>query len=135
MTETSRGITGWFNFRRKGLGFFAYSMHRLSGIVIVAYLYLHYAVLSNLLRGKATYDSVVRAAAYGPYGIFVVMDILLSVVIFYHGANGIRLMLNETGVGLRHNKILFYILESGAMILLLLFLYYAWEAILSGSGV
>lgn len=126
---------GWFKFPRKGLGFFAYSMHRLSGIVIVFYLYLHYAVLSNLLRGQATFDSVVKAAAYGPFGIFVVMDVLLSVVIFYHGANGVRLMLNEIGIGLKHNKALFYILESGAMILMLLFLYYAWQAILTGSGI
>ena len=125
----------WFNFRHKGLGYFAYSMHRFSGVVIVAYLYLHYAVLSNLLRGQATFDSVVRAAAYGPYGIFVVMDVLLSVVIFYHGANGVRLMLNEMGVGLSHNKTLFFILEGGAMVLMLLFLYYAWQAVLSGSGV
>ncbi len=135
MSEQKESIMSWFNFSHKGLGYFAYSMHRFSGVVIVAYLYLHYAVLSNLLRGKATFDSVVRAAAYGPYGIFVVMDVLLSVVIFYHGANGVRLMLNEMGVGLSHNKALFFILEGGAMILMLLFLYYAWQAVLSGSGV
>lgn len=135
MNEHKESIMSWFNFSRKGLGYFAYSMHRFSGVVIVAYLYLHYAVLSNLLRGKATFDSIVKSAAYGPYGIFVVMDVLLSVVIFYHGANGVRLMLNEMGVGLAHNKALFFILEGGAMILMLLFLYYAWQAILYGSGV
>lgn len=135
MTEQKEGIMSWFNFNHKGLGYFAYSMHRFSGVVIVAYLYLHYAVLSNLLRGKATFDSVIKAAAYGPYGIFVVMDVLLSVVIFYHGANGVRLMLNEMGLGLSHNKALFFILEVGAMILMLLFLYYAWQAVLAGSGI
>lgn len=125
----------WFNFNRKGLGFFAYSMHRFSGVVIVFYLYLHYAVLSNLLRGKVTFDSVVRAAATGPFDIFIVMDVLLSLVIFYHGANGIRLFLNEMGIGLAHHKILFLVFEAVAMVVMLLFLYYAWQAVLSGSGI
>jgi len=135
MTGHKASIISWFRFDRKGLGFFAYSMHRFSGVVIVFYLYLHYAVLSNLLRGQATFDAVVRAAAYGPYGIFIVMDVLLTVVIFYHGANGVRLMLNEMGLGLAHHKALFFVLEAGAMALMLLFLYYAWQAVLSGSGV
>lgn len=135
MNESAGGVTGWFTFYRKGMNYFAYSMHRLSGLVIVVYLYLHLAVLSNLLIGKASYDSIIRSMAYGPFGIFIIMDVLLSIVIFYHGANGVRLVLNESGFALKYNKILFYLLESIAVIVLLLFLYYAWEAVLSGAGV
>lgn len=134
--ETGKGgVLGWFRFNGKGIGFFAYAMHRISGVVIVAYLYLHFFVLSNLLRGGATFNSLITSFTYGPYYIFIVMDILLSVVIFYHGANGIRLMLNEVGIGLKHHRMLFYLFESVAMAVMLLFLYYAWQVLLSGGGV
>lgn len=126
MVEAKEGIFGWFKFNKKGVGFFSYAMHRFSALVIVFYLYLHYGVLSNLLRGQATYDSVIRAATYGPYDLFIVMDILLSLVIFYHGANGVRLMLNEMGIGLKHHKLFFYTFEIISMVLMLIFLYYAW---------
>ena len=129
------GITGWIRISHKGIGFFAYIMHRISGIVIVLYLYLHYFVLSNLLRGGASFNSIISSFTYGPYYIFIVMDILLSLVIFYHGANGIRLMLNEAGIGVKRHKAMFYAFEGGAMVVMLLFLYYAWQTLLSGGGV
>lgn len=129
------GILGWTRIFHKGIGFFAYLMHRLSGIVIVLYLYLHFFVLSNLLRGGATFNNIITSFTYGPFYIFIVMDILLSIVIFYHGANGIRLMLNEMGIGVKRHKAMFFVFEGGAMILMLLFLYYAWQVLLSGGGV
>lgn len=135
MTGNKGGIIGWARITHKGIGFFAYTMHRISGIVILLYLYLHFFVLSNLLRGGASFNSVITSFTYGPYYIFIVMDVLLSLVIFYHGANGIRLMLNEVGIGTKQHKLLFYVFESGAMIAMLLFLYYAWETLLSGGGV
>ena len=47
--ESKAGVLEWFKFRGKGIGYFGYSFQRLSGVVIVFYLYLHYIVLSNLL--------------------------------------------------------------------------------------
>lgn len=129
------GIIGWARISHKGIGFFAYLMHRISGIVIVFYLYLHFFVLSNLLKGGASFNSLITAFTYGPFYIFIIMDILLSLVIFYHGANGIRLILNEMGIGVKRHKAMFYVFEGGAMLLMLLFLYYAWQILLSGSGV
>lgn len=135
MPGINEGAIGWLNFFHKGIGFFAYTMHRISGVVILLYLYLHFFVLSNLLKGGATFNNLITSFTYGPYDIFIVMDILLSLVIFYHGANGIRLMLNEAGFGLKHHKLMFYVFESAAMAMLLLFLYFAWQVLLSGAGV
>ncbi len=129
------GITGWIRISHKGIGFFAYTMHRISGVVIVLYLYLHYFVLSNLLRGGATFNNIITSFTYGPFDIFIIMDVLLSLVIFYHGANGIRLMLNEMGIGVKQHKFLFYAFEIVAMAVMLLFLYFAWQTLLSGGGV
>lgn len=126
MSETKSNILEWTKFLRKGIGYFAFTMHRISGVVIVAYLYLHYYELSHLLMGQATYDSVIKGLTYGPYGLDLLLDVLLALVIFYHGANGIRLVLNEMGLGLKQHKLFFYIFESVAVIVLIVFLYYAW---------
>ncbi len=125
--EIKEGIWSWVKFLRKGIGYFAFALHRLTGIVILFYLYLHYTVLSNLLRGQASYNAIVRSITYGPYDSFLVLDFLLALVIFYHGANGVRLALNEFGIGLNHNKALFYTFEIIAMILLGIFDYYALQ--------
>ncbi len=125
--EIKEGIWSWAKFLRKGIGYFAFALHRLTGIVILFYLYLHYTVLSNLLRGQASYNAIVRSITYGPYDSFLVLDFLLALVIFYHGANGVRLALNEFGIGLNHNKALFYTFEIIAMILLGIFDYYALQ--------
>ncbi|PYB68134.1 succinate dehydrogenase [Thermoplasma sp. Kam2015] len=121
------GITAWAKFYKKGMGYFAFAFHRLSGLVILFYLYLHYTVLSNLLRGQATYNAIVRSITYGPYDSFLVLDFLLALVIFYHGANGVRLALNEFGIGMYHHKALFITFEIIAMVLLGLFDYYALQ--------
>lgn len=129
------GMTGWIRVSHKGIGFFAYTMHRISGLVIVFYLMLHYFVLSHLLQGSVTFNNLITSFTYGPFDIFIVMDVLLSLVIFYHGANGIRLILNEVGIGVKRHKAMFYIFEGVAMVVMLLFLYYAWQVLISGGGV
>lgn len=120
------GPLGWAKFYRKGIGYFAFAMHRLSGLVIVFYLYLHLFVLSHLLSGSTTYNNLVTSITYGPYDTFLLLDVLLALVIFYHGANGTRLALNEMGIGLKNHKIMFYVFESIAVIILAVFLYYAY---------
>lgn len=129
----SDGIFSWAKFYRKGIGYFAFTMQRFSGVVIVFYLYLHLFVLSNLLKGSVTYNSLVSSIAYGPYDSFLVLDFLLALVIFYHGANGVRLALNLLGLGLKNHKIMFVVFEVVAMISLGLFLYYAYMLLAGGA--
>ncbi|BAB59898.1 succinate dehydrogenase cytochrome b subunit [Thermoplasma volcanium GSS1] len=128
--EIREGIWSWAKFYRKGWDYFAFTMHRISGIVILFYLYLHYIVLSNLLHpgpNGIDYNKIVTSITVGPYDSFLVLDFLLALVIFYHGANGVRLALNEFGIGLNKNKALFIIFEVISMILLGLFDYYALQ--------
>ncbi len=123
--EIREGVWSWARFYRKGVNYFAFAMHRFSGLVILFYLYLHYSVLSTLLTTKVEFNSLVSQITTGPYDSFLVLDFLLALVIFYHGANGVRLALNEFGISLNHNKGLFYTFEIIAMILLGLFDYFA----------
>lgn len=98
--NTGKGAIEWAHFYNKGTGYFAFAMHRFSGLVIVFYLYLHLFVLSNLLKGASTYNNVLTSITYGPYDSFLLLDVLLALVIFYHGANGTRLALNEIGIAM-----------------------------------
>ena len=124
--NTRKGAIEWTRFYKKGAGYFAFAMHRFSGLVIVFYLYLHLFVLSNLLNGPSTYNGILTSITYGPYDSFLLLDVLLALVIFYHGANGTRLALNEVGIGLKSHKVVFYVFESVAMVILGAFLYYAY---------
>ncbi len=130
--DKNGGMMDWFRIRHKGIGQFSYVFQRLSGVVIVLYLYLHYIVLSNLLRGPVTYNQIVTSITYGPDDLFIVFDVLLALVIFYHGGNGLRLALNEMGIGLKHNKLFFIVFEGISMVALILFLYYAWKFVAVG---
>ena len=71
----------------------------------MAYLYLHLAVLSQLLGGPAQWDSFV-ALARSP--LFLVLDVILLVGVLIHGLNGLRLTLLGLGRGLRWQKPLFW---------------------------
>ncbi|MCL4421310.1 MAG: succinate dehydrogenase [Candidatus Thermoplasmatota archaeon] len=122
----NEGVMGWAKFYRKGWNYFAFAMHRFSGLVIVFYLYLHLFVLSHLLSGPVTYNELVKTVTFGPFDSFLVLDVLLALVIFYHGANGTRLALNEFGIGLQKNKAMFIVFEAIAMVILGVFLYYAY---------
>jgi len=125
--KRKRGSVEWLSFTRKGVGYFAYTMQRISGLVLVIYLYLHLFTLSSLLKGPSYYNSLVQNFAQSD--LFRLVDVLLGLVIFYHGANGIRLALNELGYGLKYHKVLFYVFETIAMVLLAIFLYYAYMSL------
>ena len=45
--------SGWLEPRGRGHGGRALALHRVTGLVIVLYLYLHLAVLSMLLIGRS----------------------------------------------------------------------------------
>ncbi|MEM0073087.1 MAG: succinate dehydrogenase [Thermoplasmatales archaeon] len=124
--KVRKGPIEWSDIRGKGIGYFAFAMHRFSGLIIVFYLYLHLIVLSNLLRGPFDYNRIIKGLTYGPLDSFLVLDVLLALVIFYHGANGTRLALNEMGISPASNKVMFYVFESVSMIVLVVFLYYAY---------
>ncbi len=92
----------WFSLRGgRGLGMLAYMGMRLSGILLVVYLYLHLAILKQLADGPAAWNGFV-ALAKTP--AFLALDVLLIAGILAHGLNGLRLVLLALGVGLPGHK-------------------------------
>jgi len=96
----------WFDLRRRSAGLWAFRLHRLSGIGLVLYLYLHLAVLNQLRGGPGRWDAFV-ALARSP--LFLALDVILLGGVLIHGLNGLRLTLLGFGRGLRWQKQLFWV--------------------------
>ena len=72
----------------------SYSVHRITGIIIVGYLMAHIFETFQLSGGSASWANTMAALhSLGPLemvGLWIIAGLTL-----YHGGNGIRLLLNE----------------------------------------
>jgi succinate dehydrogenase / fumarate reductase cytochrome b subunit len=88
------GLWGWLGGGRWGVERYLYTLHRLTGLGLLAYFLLHIVVTSSRAispeRWKAAMDSV-----SGP--LFVLGEYLVFVAFAFHAVNGIRLVLVELG--------------------------------------
>jgi succinate dehydrogenase / fumarate reductase, cytochrome b subunit len=87
------GIWGWLGGGRWGVERYAYILHRLSGLGILAYFLMHTVVTS--LRATGTYAWV--QGAYFDRPIFKFGEFLVFAAFAFHAFNGIRLVLIEFG--------------------------------------
>lgn len=99
--------SGWFDPRGRALGGFAFALNRVTGLGLVAYLYLHLAVLSMLLGGASAWSRFLRLATNW---LFLSLDVLLILGILYHGLNGIRVALVGSGIVPDQQKALWWAL-------------------------
>lgn len=112
-----RGIAGWFDPRGRRLGGWAFALNRLSGLGVLAYLYLHLVILSTFARGPEAWNTFV-ALATNP--LVLVMDIVLLGGLLIHGLNGIRVTLVGLGLVANRQKALFVALMVVAAIVLVI---------------
>ncbi len=96
----------WFDPRRRDLGMWAYALNRVTGILLVVYLFVHLVVLSQLALGPAGYDRFVRLMK-SP--LFLAFDVGLIAVLLYHGLNGLRVTLVMLGIGVNQHRLMFWI--------------------------
>ena len=108
------GPAGWFDVRRRGLGGWAFTLNRLTGLGLVGYLYLHLGMLFLLSRGPGGWDRLVDLFRH-PF--FLWLDVLLVVGLLVHGLNGVRVALVGTGVAVdRHRALLLALTVLGALV-------------------
>jgi len=94
----------WLDPRGRHLGTWAFVLNRLTGLGLVAYLYLHLIVLSTLLRGPEAWDGLV---AVFRHPVFLAFDVLLVLGLAVHGLNGLRVALVGSGLLVdRHRALL-----------------------------
>ncbi len=94
--ENKEGIKGMVNPRRYGIERVAYLLMRLSGLGLLAYFVTHIYETSNILRGRVGWDEVLSITQTTEG--HVILAIVIGMCVF-HTANGIRVMLGESGVG------------------------------------
>lgn len=104
------------------LGIWAWLIQRISGLALVVFVIAHVLAISqaNLaLTGPLfTMFDVLRNPFWAVNRAVLVIDLLMLGIIAFHGMNGIRIVLFDigVGVGLRSQKVVFYILIAVAVV-------------------
>jgi len=88
------GLMGWISGGRYGVERYAYTLHRLTGLAILAYFLLHIFVSSSRALGEQTWNAVM---GYLDAPVFKVGEFLIYLAFAYHALNGIRLVATELG--------------------------------------
>jgi succinate dehydrogenase cytochrome b subunit len=90
--KNNLGLWGWLGGGRYGAERYAYALHRISGLGILAYFILHIFVTASRMGGPAQWES--RMATFST-PVFKIGEFLVFLAFAYHAVNGIRLILVE----------------------------------------
>lgn len=82
------GPRAWWQAWGRHPGYWAFVLHRITGIGLIAYLVLHLWMLRLLVEGQQAWDAFIQLAK-SP--LFLALDGLLLAGLVYHGLNGLRL--------------------------------------------
>jgi fumarate reductase subunit D len=94
--------SGWR--ARRHPAWWAFLVHRVSGLLLAAFLPLHFWVLSQALHGPAVFEQALR---FADQPVFKLGEWALVVLLSLHMTGGVRLLLIEFGrwTGQRKNWI------------------------------
>jgi succinate dehydrogenase / fumarate reductase, cytochrome b subunit len=88
------GLMGWLSGGRYGLDRYAYTLHRITGLGILAYFLMHIFVTGSRLGGPEQWD---RKMALFSQPVFKAGEFLVFLAFAFHAINGIRLVIVELG--------------------------------------
>ncbi len=104
---------------RRHSGSWAYILHRLTGIGLVAYLFIHIWALSSLTHGRAAFAEEMKTFTTPP---FKVGEWLLGALVMFHAFNGIRIAVVDLANGAKyHKKLLGAVWVTGVAVVVLMF--------------
>jgi succinate dehydrogenase / fumarate reductase cytochrome b subunit len=118
----------------KATGMWAWVLFRISGLVLVFYLFVHIGVISTARFGEdgKTLNSIMK---FFESPIAILLDLLLVWAVLYHALNGVRIVLMDFGVGIKQHKAIFWTCMAVAVICLVFFAYVAFDYLINGLGV
>lgn len=98
-------------------GMTAHVIQRVTGLLLLAYLFLHVRTIYALRAGPAAFDRAVGEFS-GP--VFKLLEIALLGAVILHALNGVRITLLDFGVGQHRQRRLFWVgtIGLGAVIFL-----------------
>lgn len=91
------GPKGWITGGRWGLERYLYTLHRVTGLGLLAYFVLHILVTASRAFGQARWESAMESVS-GP--LFRLGEYLVFAAFAFHAVNGVRLFLVELGLGI-----------------------------------
>ncbi|MGQ9587741.1 MAG: succinate dehydrogenase, cytochrome b556 subunit [Thermoplasmata archaeon] len=112
-------------------GMWAWVGHRLTGILLVVYVFMHLSFLTQASLSHEEFDSLMEVMAQPQ---FVFLDFLLVCAVIYHGMNGLRVVLFDLGIGIRKQKLVFWIMMAIAAVMVVGGFWALLELIFPGSG-
>ena len=89
---------------KKNAGSWAWIFHRITGLALIGYLFLHIYSLSPLSQGREAFNSFI---SHYTTPFFMVLEWLLFAVVLFHAFNGIRIVLVDWAEGARYHKALY----------------------------
>jgi len=91
----------------KGTGMWAWMLFRISGLVLVFYLFVHLWVISQgRVGGPESLNGFFR---FFDKPLLVFLDLMLVAAVLYHALNGVRIVLMDLGIGIKQHKAVFWI--------------------------
>lgn len=82
-------------------GSWAYLLHRITGIGLTTYLFVHIWALSSLTKGHAAFQEEMKTFTTLP---FKILEWALGALVMFHAFNGIRIAVVDLGNGARYQK-------------------------------
>jgi succinate dehydrogenase / fumarate reductase cytochrome b subunit len=107
----------------RGLGVWAFWLHRLTGLAIVFYLFMHLLVIATALGGTGSFNAAMTTLKAPA---FLVGEMGLIAAICVHGFNGVRIVLFDLGMGVKKQKEIFIALMIAAVVPFLAAIIVAW---------
>lgn len=107
----------------KGIGMWAWILFRISGLILVFYLFVHVWVISQgRASGPESLDKLFETFDH-PFLVF--LDLMLVAAVLFHALNGVRIVLMDLGIGIRQHKAVLWSCLAVAAAALWLFAYKA----------
>jgi succinate dehydrogenase / fumarate reductase, cytochrome b subunit len=90
----------------KGVGMWAWILFRISGLVLLGYLFVHVWVISQgRVNGPQSLNDLFKFFDR-PFLYF--LDLMLVAAVLYHALNGVRVVLMDLGIGIRDHKSVYW---------------------------
>lgn len=109
-------------------GMWAWIGHRLTGVALVVYIFMHLSFITtaSLGDGPKNFDALMKITSQP---LFIVMDFVLVVVVIYHAVNGFRVVLFDMGIGIRRQKQIFWACMGVAAVLIVAGIIVLWHLV------
>jgi len=95
--ENRLGIWGWLGGGRYGLERYLYTGQRVSGPLILLYLFAH-VIVSGFRTDQPLWERLMREGGPLNNPFTHIFEFLLIAIVVYHAFNGLRLILTELGL-------------------------------------